>query len=233
VTVANPQTILLVSQQPPITVRGLRGNTPPTPAAGTGGWQLVPRPRRKSLTQWKGIDPFQQQFSLIFDGLANDQSVEPSCLALEQMARPPAEQTPPPIVRVVGVVPHPELDYVIGDGNGGPGLAWGDVLYSPSGYRIRQEVTVTLLEYVADDRVASVPAAARARQQTAAQAAAAAATAGGHPAKTHSYTVKSGDTLTSIAASQLGAASRWTEIAQLNGLHDPYTITVGQKLRMP
>jgi hypothetical protein len=232
-TVADAQTITLVSQQPPITVRGLRGNTAPIPSGGFGGWQLVARPRRKSLTQWKGVDPFQQQFSLIFDGVTNDASVEPACAALERMAQPPAQRTPPPVIRVIGVVPHPELAYVIGDSNGGPGLTWGEVMYSRSGYRTRQEVIVSLLEYVADDRIAAVPAATRARQQASAKAATAAAVAGGHPAKTHTYTVKAGDTLTSIGAHQLGAASRWTEIGQLNGLLDPYSLIVGQKLRMP
>lgn len=233
-TVTDPQMITIVSrQQPSIQVRGLRGTTAPTPGGGFGGWKLVARPRRKSLTQWQGIDPFQQQLSLIFDGVTDDSSVEPSCIALERLAQPPAQRTAPPTVKVLGVIPHPELVYVIGDGNGGPGLAWGDSIYSRSGYRIRQEVVVTLLEYVADDRVAAQPAATRAREKGAAQSAGAAAGAGGHTAAAHTTTVKAGDTLTAIAARQLGAAARWTEIAQLNGLHDPYQLAVGQKLRMP
>jgi hypothetical protein len=232
VTVRDAQMITLVSVQPPITVRGLRGNTAPVPAAGFGGWQLVARPRRKSLTRWKGIDPFQQQFSIIFDGVPDNVSVEPACLALERMAQPVGHRAAPPPVRVIGVVPHPELAYVIGDGNGGPGLAWGDVIYSPSGFRIRQEVVITLLEHVGDDRVSAGAAAAQARQTASARSTSAAA-AGGGTSRTGTATVKAGDSLLSIAARDLGSATQWTEIAQLNGLVDPYTLTVGQKLRMP
>jgi nucleoid-associated protein YgaU len=226
--------ITLVSRQPALQVRALRGNTPPVPVGGFGGWQLVARPRRKSLTRWTGIEPFKQQLSIILDGVTTDTTVEPACLALERMAQPAAELADPPLVKVVGAVPHPELTYVIGDGSGGDGLAWdANPIYSPSGYRIRQEVVITLLEYVPDDRVAAQPAAAQARQQAAAASSKAASAAGGTTPAARTYTVKSGDSLTSIAARQLGAASRWLEIAQLNGLHDPYTLTVGQQLRMP
>ncbi len=47
------------------------------------------------------------------------------------------------------------------------------------------------------------------------------------------YTVATGDTLTSIAATQLGDAGRWREIAELNGLPDPDAIRVGQTLKLP
>ena len=231
---SDAQTITLVSQQSALQVRALRGNTPPVPAGGFGGWQLVARPRRKALTRWKGINPFQQTLSLIFDGFDTDTSVEDSCLTLERMAQPPAARTDPPLIKIVGAVPHPELVYVIGDGNGGDGLAWdASPIYSPSGYRVRQEVVITLLEYVPDDRIAGLPAASRARQQASSDSARAAAAAGGHPTRSHTYTVKGGDTLTSIAARELGSATRWTEIGQLNGLADPYHLTVGQQLRMP
>ena len=48
-----------------------------------------------------------------------------------------------------------------------------------------------------------------------------------------SYTVKDGDRLDSIAASQLGDASRWVEIAMLNGIDDPTTIKTGKTLTIP
>ncbi len=47
------------------------------------------------------------------------------------------------------------------------------------------------------------------------------------------YTVRKGDTLSSIAAAQLGDDARWREIARLNGLQDPDAIRVGQKLKLP
>jgi LysM repeat protein len=234
VTAIAAQYVTVLCTNPPLRVRALRGNVAPIPAGGFGGWQLVARPRRKALTQWGGIDPFQLQLSIILDGVRGNQSVEPDCLALEQMAQPIGPRLDPPTVTVVGVVPHPELDYVIGDGNGGSGLAWDAApLYSASGYRIRQEVTLTLVEYVAADRVGGTSPAARARAQAVSTSAAAAAAAGGVAPAARVYTIKAGDTLTGIAARVLGSATRWTELAQLNGLEDPYRLPVGATVRLP
>jgi len=49
------------------------------------------------------------------------------------------------------------------------------------------------------------------------------------------YTVQEGDTLTGIAKSELGDASRWVEIYELNAslLASPNYLTIGQKLRIP
>lgn len=47
------------------------------------------------------------------------------------------------------------------------------------------------------------------------------------------YTVKDGDRLDAIAASQLGDAARWPEIAALNNIDDPSKLTKGQPLTMP
>jgi nucleoid-associated protein YgaU len=48
-----------------------------------------------------------------------------------------------------------------------------------------------------------------------------------------SYSVKDGDRLDSIAASQLGDASRWVEIAMANGIDDPLDIEAGDTLTIP
>ena len=50
---------------------------------------------------------------------------------------------------------------------------------------------------------------------------------------TRIYTVREGDTLSGIAARELGDADRWPEIATLNNLSDPDSISVGQQLRIP
>lgn len=49
-------------------------------------------------------------------------------------------------------------------------------------------------------------------------------------AKVRRYTVNNGDTLQSIAQSQLGDASRWTEIAVLNDLQYPFIAPLGEKI---
>lgn len=47
------------------------------------------------------------------------------------------------------------------------------------------------------------------------------------------YVVQRGDSLARIARKQLGAESRWQEIANLNPTVDPKSLNVGQKLVMP
>ena len=222
------QKITLVTAAPPLRVTALRGQTAPVPNGGGARWNQTARPHRTSLTEYDGTDPFQQQLSLIFDGVDGDVSVESQCEQLERMHMPAADRQEPPLVAVIGAVAHPELDYVIN------GLDWDtSPMWSPSMYRIRQAVTVTLLQYVADDRIGEAPAAARARQQALAAAATAARKAGGTVSATRTYVVKSGDTLSAIAARLLGSAKRWTDIATLNGIRDPNTIRVGQELRIP
>lgn len=54
----------------------------------------------------------------------------------------------------------------------------------------------------------------------------------GAQAAPKTYTVKKGDSLWAIAASQLGNGSRWPEIQKLNGLTST-TIFEGQKLKIP
>jgi LysM repeat protein len=46
------------------------------------------------------------------------------------------------------------------------------------------------------------------------------------------YIVQFGDTLISIATKKLGNVQRWSEIAGLNNLSKPYTLFVGQRLKL-
>lgn len=233
----NPQQITLTCANPPIVVSALRGQTAPVNTGGYSGWTTIQRPRRKSLTEWDGIEPLTVVLSLLFDGVATDTSISDDIIRLERMARPPSQGAEPPIVRVTGAAPHTDLDWVIAQPDGGDGLEFDpDPIWSRNGYRTRQEVTVHLLEYVADDRLAEAPAAERARRAAAHAAAAAAKKAGvktGQAPRAKVYTVKAGDTLSTIAARLLGSYKRWPEIATLNGLRDPNRVTVGQTLRLP
>jgi nucleoid-associated protein YgaU len=47
------------------------------------------------------------------------------------------------------------------------------------------------------------------------------------------YVVEEGDTLAEIAEEQLGSAEKWKLIARANGIDDPRTLRVGQKLTLP
>jgi len=53
------------------------------------------------------------------------------------------------------------------------------------------------------------------------------------PASPHTYTVRSGDTLSEIAQAQLGSSRRWREILALNPKLDPARLLVGDQIALP
>lgn len=216
--------ITLVAATPAIRVTGRRGLTPPIVKSGYSRWALIERRRRISLTEWSGADPIVLAVPILFDGFADGDSVEPACSQLERLAHP-TDGSEPPLVRVIGAVPHKEKTWHVS------ALEWDpEPIYSRrGGYRTRQAVVVELLQAVSDDRLEQTPAAERARQAAASKAAkSGSSTAGGRV-----YIVRSGDTLSGIAAKELGDYRRSREIADLNEIRDPNTIRVGQRLRLP
>jgi nucleoid-associated protein YgaU len=159
---------------------------------------------------------------ILLDGYINNASVEARCTALERMARPPQILDEPPIVTIDGSVPHSDLTWVIN------AISWDDTFYSTTGQRIRQYATISLLRYVADDRVQQGTAASRARSK-----AAVVGSKSGTSGIPTPWVVKQGDTLQYIALMRLKDYKRWTEIAKLNKIRDPKTIKVGDRLRIP
>ena len=212
--------VTIKSTRPALTVVAWMGKDPPTMTDGYGGWTVRNRPRRQGLTVYAGHEPYTMELPLLFDGFRENDPVDAELSALERMARPPADYQEPPLVRVTGPIPHADLQWVIN------GIRWGTSVRNEGGYRVRQEVTLTLLRYIAEDRVNVKGSAERARSKTSGST-----SSGGGSVKL--YTVKSGDTLSGIAAKLLGNYKRWTEIASLNGIRDPKLIVPGQPLRIP
>lgn len=198
----------------------------PIMTSGYGGWQLVTRRKRVSLTDWQGVDPYRLQFGLILDSYALDAStplkdtIEGDCLILEKMSFADRKQnTRPPKVRIVGPLPHTELTYVVET------VTWGDAIRNrDTGKRLRQAVTIGLLELVEDTVLNSL---SPAKTMRSAQAGV------GSLAFPKTYVVKATDTLGSIAALIYGKQSAWHEIAKANGIRDPASIRVGQTLKIP
>lgn len=231
VSVALAQQVTIVSDVPPLRITALRGGGAPTVTGGFARWTTVTRPRRTSVTAYDGRDPYELLIPILLDGFLTDTSVETDCESLERLAKP-ARGGDPPLVKIVGFVPHADLEWVLR-----PPEFVDPVIYHQDGYRTRQAVNVRLLEYVAGDRVGQGNAADRARRDALDQAAAAARKAGvggAPPAHAKFYIVKADDTLSSIAAHELGDYRRWTEIAALNqGLRDPRHPPVGKRIRLP
>ena len=123
--------------------------------------------------------------------------------------------TPPPL-RIYGAVPRPGLKWVI------TGI---DYTTTPavlrkfsSGERLRQDVTVHLMEYRDETTLVALPRATAT------------------PAPPSKYKVKRGDDLKKIAARRLGKSSRWPDIAKLNkGLRGPKLAAswIGKTIKVP
>src|SRR5688572_14016956 len=124
------------------------GGDSPNPSDGYGGWEVVPRPRRAGATQWNGRAPYQMDIQLVMDGFAPVQEVEIECRALEQMSLGLGGNEPPVVMIESEFVPHTDLPWVIGN------LEWGAAIRrNTNGRRVRQEVTITLVQYIAADKV--------------------------------------------------------------------------------
>lgn len=234
--------VQLRSTDPPVTLIARLSGDRPNVDAGYGGWAEVARPRRRPLSVWIGSPALRMTLPILFDRFVDGISIERQIASLERLATPTAGDGSPPRVRFVArgaAVPHQEKTWVIDS------LAWGDALMNANGNRTRQQVTLALLEWIADIRVRENSPAKRQRAKQKA-----AKTKGGAASKRVVATRKrtaskrsstrapsdefgTGDDLLSIAARELGDADRWVEIAQLNGIRDPRAIAPGQVLRLP
>jgi hypothetical protein len=209
------------------------GTSVPQITQGYPEWEEVERPKRISLTDWRGFKPLAIELPLWLDDFANDSSVEDAVDILEALAgrgrrrqRAPGSgdyiEPPRVIVDTHGVMPYdaqafPDMRWVITD------LDWDDdaAITNDHGNRVRAPVAVHLLQYVTDTRLQDRAFAARARTN--------AKRRGQHG----QYTVKAGDTLPGIARRKLGDAGRWPEIARLNNIRDPRAIRAGAVLKIP
>src|SRR4051812_1893738 len=211
---------------------------------GYGGWDEVARPRRSPLTTFRGSPAFHLTLPLLLDGWRTNTPVERDISALEQMGRPTAADGEPPRLKIDArgsALPGQGRTWVIDT------ITWGEALMNQNGDRLRQFFTLALIEYVADIHLQEQAPAQRRRAKaktvkTARGAAKKRVTAKRSPtAKKRAGTLAvvgssdwgQGEDLVSIAARELGDASRWVEIAQLNGLRDPRAISPGQVLRLP
>ena len=135
---------------------------------GYGDWGITPVPRDIGITEWKGRRNYKATLDLLFDGwqrhpmipsLPDSFTSRPSLpvgveyaqqplwvegwLAnLELLALGEKGSTAPHSIRIYGAVPHPEVRWVIDT------LDWGDAIRDKwTGRRMRQQVTVHLVEY--------------------------------------------------------------------------------------
>lgn len=220
-----------------------QGGTSASAASGQGGWQVVDRVFQKAATEWLDYYPMVLTLSCLVDGGngLHPASVEPQITLLESFELPVPGSTPPrpPVLTIDGPIQHTDAQWVCSrlELAGGENGAIRD---SRTGERTQQYFTVELTEYSPSTAslrgLSPAQAAAKAGVSAVSPAAGAGSGAAALPpsgASGRTYTVRAGDTLSTIAARMLGNASAWTQIASLNGIRDPNVIQPGQVLRLP
>lgn len=196
---------------------GMRGDSSYTRGgSGTGGWQIVDRPRRKTTGEWLDWNQFQLTLPLIIEG--NGQSIEAVIAEVESWELPPGGGIQPPVLGIGGPVPHTDLQWVVFS------LTWNEAIRDvTTGQRTQQLLDLVLLEYSPATALVLSPAEAAAQSSSATTG-----SGGSQPvASGGTYVVKQGDNLSTIAATQLGDWQRWTQIAALNGIRDPNFVAAG------
>lgn len=192
-----------------------QGPNPTKITDGFGGWQVISRPRKVGFTQFQGRNPFQMQLNLMFDGYAKNQSQETALRTLTWMAIPPQGSRDPRRVRLFGpALPYPSSgEWVINGLDEGDNIIWD----STGKYRLRSDITLTLLRYVNSDALKNVEV-----------------TIGLAVPNSQVIKAKAGDTARTLAAYYYGDSTLWHTIAAANGIRDPaYSIKAGTAIRIP
>jgi hypothetical protein len=170
---------------------GIAGIVPLTQVTGSGGWQIVDRPRRVSATQWYDRSPFELVIPGILDQSVTNSATSPSedvAQMISWMDAPDVNATviQPPTITVRGPILGTELTWVVYS------LNIKDALRDKStGEIIQQMVDITLYEY-------NPPFPSLQRKsptQTASKL--------NKSSSTKNYVVKAGDTLAKIATQQM------------------------------
>lgn len=181
------------------------GDGPATPTAGLAGYETVSRVRKKAMTAFKGLEPFQQDVPVMLDGFREDRSIERQLERLEEFGGSTRFHAYGPI--------HREGDvYVFGDEP-----EYGDAIRAEDGTLVRQRLTLKLMEFVAADVAGR--RVSRGRELG--------------PSRPVAYTTVEGDYLALIAHKLYHDESRWQEIGRKNKIRDPYRVLpVGRTLTL-
>ena len=147
--------------------QAIAGQTAPTVTGGYAKWKTIPRPLARALTIFEGYDPVQMRVEIIFGAWANGwqiddtagQLVESNIAVLEWMGGSNFQTGPSPVVYMWSysakggqqsdLIP-PQYQSV--GKNQFPwivtGLQWGTAVRNDSGFRVWQEATITLENYL-------------------------------------------------------------------------------------
>jgi len=125
---------------------------------GHGGWEVIDRPKRTSITRWKGKTPYTMDLPVVFNGISQYRNMEADIQTLIKMAEPVGHLKEPPTIRVIGsALPLAGTRWwVIAD------MSWDNqqATWYRFGHitgRTRQSVVIHLLEYVDEQIILTQP----------------------------------------------------------------------------
>jgi hypothetical protein len=191
-----------------MSIIALLGPEPPKITGASGGWDVTARPRQVGMTTWTGVEPIQFALSLMFDGFSVGHTQDRALNLLLRVARG-TDDSPPGILTVEGI-PAPADEWVI------ESIDYGDAILTQAGNHYRQQITLTLREYV-DPTYLQIRKGARQPGR----------------AKTHIITVRRHDTPAKIAKR---IKCKWTDLRKLNPTlvkRANQPLKAGTKLRAP
>lgn len=190
---SHPQ-LRLIAPEINVDVKVDMGNGPATPSAGYAGWETVPRVRRRELTSFAGLPPFQQDVPVFLDGHHDNTSVQ------RQLDT---------ILKLGGAVVFRAYGPIFDSGNRfvfGGEPEFEELHRAEDMTLIRTRMTLKLMEHVPPDR---------AGQQHEGKM-------GLGRGVALTYKTVAGDTLAKIAHKLYHDWKRWKEIAAKNNLSDPH-----------
>jgi len=192
----------LICPSPEVDISVEMGDGPSVPTAGFAGWEVTDRENGKGITERVGLQPFQQDVPIFLNGYGQDHSIERQLAEILSLGDEGAEP-----FKAFGPIDRSGIKYVFG---GEPDF--GEVIRDDDGDRLRQRVTLKLMEYVHPD-IVKEHRKKKHRQRI-----------GVGQAEALSYTCQKGDTLARVARKLLGNWERWKEIGSKNGIKDPFKV---------
>jgi hypothetical protein len=140
-----------------LVVRVPLGDSPATLSNGVGGWEIIDRPKRSSITRYKGKQPFNLDIPVLFDGTTPPVTGQEVAISkLTRMGISSGRFKDPPVITLAGAVPRTDLKWVIQN------LSWDNQatrwkMMNGVPVRIRQAVTINLLQYVDEGPLIQTP----------------------------------------------------------------------------
>lgn len=198
---ANPQQLTVITPHPisggsyrKITVM-VMGEAEMAQVSGSGGVQVIERPRRTAATQWFDRSPFQLTLNFISDATITSGTPITDMEEMQRWLEAPTTSgsiIQPPYLTLTGPTPGTNRKWMLST------LTEKTRLYTPAGDQLQVTGTAVLYEFQPPYPYSTTSPAKNQQQTT-------------DTKKHRTYVIKPGDTILKIAASQMGKASAENE----------------------